>query len=111
MQWNGGEGSELGVARPAPRVAAQRYGWHNRDDLGLLAPELANGIARVKGVAAKVVRLRNWLTARQAQALLKAPDATTRKSLRDWQTTSRGIGKDLCETHELKRFANKAADL
>jgi len=43
----------------------------------LLAPELANGITRVKGVASKGVRLGNWLTAKQARALLNAPDATT----------------------------------
>ena len=50
---------------------------------GLLAPELANGITRVKGVASKGVRLCNWLTAKQAQALLNAPDASTPKGLRD----------------------------
>ena len=53
-------------------------------DNGLLAPELANGITRVKGVASKGVRLGNWLGAKQAQALLNAPDATTNKGLRDW---------------------------
>ena len=52
-------------------------------DNGLLAPELASGIVRVKGVASKGVRLGNWLTARQAQTLLNAPDATTTKGLRD----------------------------
>jgi len=48
---------------------------------GLLAPEQANVITHVKGVASKGVRLGNWLTARQAQALLNAPDATTNKGL------------------------------
>jgi integrase len=52
-------------------------------DNGLLAPKLANGITRVKGVASKGVHLGNWLTAKQAQALLNAPDATTIKGLRD----------------------------
>ena len=37
----------------------------------------------MKGVASKGVRLGNWLTAKQAQALLNAPDATTNKGLRD----------------------------
>jgi hypothetical protein len=32
-------------------------------DNGLLAPELAAGITRVKGVASKGVRLGNWLSA------------------------------------------------
>jgi site-specific recombinase XerD len=49
----------------------------------LLAPELANGITRVKGVASKGVRLGNWLTVRQAQTLLNTPDTTTTKGLRD----------------------------
>jgi hypothetical protein len=52
-------------------------------DNGLLAPELASGIVRVKGVASKGVRLGNWLSIRQAQTLLNAPDATTTKGLRD----------------------------
>jgi integrase len=52
-------------------------------DNGLLAPELANGITRVKGVASKGVRLGNWLTAKQAQALLNAPDTAIVKGLRD----------------------------
>jgi integrase len=52
-------------------------------DNGLLAPALASGIARVKGVASKGVRLVNWLSVRQAQTLLNAPDTTTIKGLRD----------------------------
>ncbi len=52
-------------------------------DNGLLAPELANGITRVKGVASKGVRLGNWLSLKQAQALLNAPDITTTKGLRN----------------------------
>ena len=52
-------------------------------DNGLLAPELASGITRVKGVASKGVRLGNWLTVKQAQTLLNTPDASTTKGLRD----------------------------
>ena len=52
-------------------------------DNGLLAPELAAGISRVKGAKSKGVRVGNWLSLRQAQALLNAPDATTKKGLRD----------------------------
>src|SRR5262249_59046339 len=48
-----------------------------------LAPELATGITRVKGVASKGVRLGNWLSVQQAQKLLNSPDATTAKGLRD----------------------------
>jgi integrase len=37
----------------------------------------------VKGVASKGVRLGNWLSVKQAQALLNTPDAATTKGLRD----------------------------
>src|SRR5713101_8174935 len=52
-------------------------------DNGLLAPELAAGIARVKSVKSVGIRTGNWLSLRQAQALLAAPDPTTTKGLRD----------------------------
>jgi integrase len=52
-------------------------------DNGLLAPALAAGISRIKGVRAQGVRTGNWLTLKQAQALLSAPDIGTSKGLRD----------------------------
>jgi site-specific recombinase XerD len=52
-------------------------------DNGLLAPEPASGITRVKGVASKGIRLGNWLSVKQAQTLLNTPDVTTVKGLRD----------------------------
>jgi hypothetical protein len=65
------------------RITAVRKLAVEAADNGLLAPELANGITRVKGVAPKGVRLGNWLSLTQAQALLNAPDITTTKGLRD----------------------------
>jgi integrase len=65
------------------RITAVRKLAVEAADNGLLAPELANGITRVKGGASKGVRLGNWLTAKQAQSLLNAPDATRIKGLRD----------------------------
>src|ERR1019366_6553232 len=50
---------------------------------GLLAPELAAGIARIKGVRAYGVRVGNCLSLSQSQALLNAPDVRTKKGLRD----------------------------
>ena len=41
---------------------------------GLLTADLAAGIRRVKGVKKLGVRLGNWLTAEQGQALWQAPD-------------------------------------
>jgi site-specific recombinase XerD len=49
----------------------------------LLAPELAAGITRVRGVKSKGVRVGNWLSIREAQRLLNAPDVSTKKGLRD----------------------------
>jgi integrase len=52
-------------------------------DNGLLAPELAAGISRVKSVKSTGIRVGNWLSQRQAQALLNAPDISTGRGLRD----------------------------
>jgi integrase len=52
-------------------------------DNGLLAPDLAAGIQRVKSAKSIGVRAGNWLSLKQAQALLNAPDITTTKGLRD----------------------------
>jgi hypothetical protein len=38
-------------------------------DNGLVAPELAAAITRAKGTKSKGVRIGNWLSLRQAQAL------------------------------------------
>ena len=46
-------------------------------DNGLLAPELAAGISRVKSAKTQGIRVANWLSLRQAQLLLSAPDITT----------------------------------
>src|SRR5580693_8192672 len=52
-------------------------------DNGLIAPELAAGIARVKSAKSVGIRMGNWLSVRQAQSLLNAPDITTLKGQRD----------------------------
>lgn len=52
-------------------------------DNGLIDQSHANGIKAVKGAKAEGVRAGNWLTDGQAQALLDAPDASTKKGLRD----------------------------
>ena len=77
------EAGGLGAVSINVRITAVRKLAVEAADNGLLAPELANGNTRVKGVASKGARLGNWLTAKQAQALLNAPDATTNKGLRD----------------------------
>jgi integrase len=77
------EARGLGTVSINVRITAVRKLAVEAADNGLLAPELASGITRVKGVASKGVRLGNWLTVRQAQTLLNTPDATTAKGLRD----------------------------
>src|SRR5437763_554515 len=77
------EARKLGAVSINVRITAVRKLAVEAADNGLLAPELANGIARVKGVASKGIRLGNWLSVQQAQKLLNAPDATTTKGLRD----------------------------
>lgn len=77
------EARGLGAISINVRITAVRKLAVEAADNGLLAPDLANSITRVKGVASKGVRLGNWLTAKQAQALLNAPDSTTIKGLRD----------------------------
>src|SRR5258705_8469895 len=77
------EARGLGSISINVRITAVRKLAVEAADNGLLAPELASGITRIKGVASKGVRIGNWLTVRQAQALLNAPDATTNKGLRD----------------------------
>ena len=42
-------------------------------DCGLLSPDLAAGIRRVKGAKKIGVRLGNWVTAEQSQRLWQAP--------------------------------------
>jgi site-specific recombinase XerD len=56
---------------------------YEASDCGLLSPDLAAGICRVKGVKKIGVRLGNWLTTEQSQALWQAPDADRLKGKRD----------------------------
>jgi hypothetical protein len=61
------------------RLAAVRRLAYEAADFGLLTPDLAAGIRRVKGSKNLGVRLGNWLTADQARALLQVPDPSTLK--------------------------------
>jgi integrase len=77
------EACGLGAVSNYVRITAVRKLAVEAADNGLLAPELANAITRVKGVASKGVRLGNWLSVKQAEALLNAPNTTTNKGRRD----------------------------
>lgn len=73
----------LGSSSIIIRMSAIRKLAAEATDNGLIAPELAAGIARVKSVKSTGIRVGNWLSLRQAQALLSAPDVSTVKGLRD----------------------------
>ena len=65
------------------RLGAVRRLAYEAADCGLLSTDLAAGIRRVKGVKKLGVRLGNWLTAEQGQALWQAPDHQQLKGKRD----------------------------
>src|ERR1700738_91618 len=77
------EARGLGSISINVRITAVRKLAVEAADNGLLAPELAAGITRIKGVRSKGVRVGNWLSLRQAQTLLNTPDLSTKKGLRD----------------------------
>src|SRR5689334_12760905 len=77
------EDRKLGSSSIIVRMSAIRKLAAEAADNGLLAPELAAGIAHVKSAKMVGVRVGNWLSLRQAQTLLSAPDAATIKGLRD----------------------------
>src|SRR5262244_1083836 len=71
------EERKLGSSSIIIRMSAIRKLAAEAADNGILAPELAAGIARVKSAKSVGIRTGNWLSARQAQMLLNAPDAST----------------------------------
>jgi site-specific recombinase XerD len=65
------------------RMSAIRRLAAEATDNGLMAPELAAGIGRVKGIKREGVRTGNWLTVHQAEKLINAPNIETLKGKRD----------------------------
>jgi site-specific recombinase XerD len=65
------------------RLAAVRRLAYEATDSGLLSPDLAAGIRRVKGAKKLGFRLGNWLTADEARQLWQLPDPSTLKGKRD----------------------------
>jgi hypothetical protein len=60
-------------------LAAVRRLAYEASDAGLLSPELAASICRVKGVKKLGVRLGNWLTADEARRFWQTPDPASLK--------------------------------
>jgi len=65
------------------RLAAVRRLAYEAADYGLLSPDLAAGIRRVKGVKRLGVRVGNWLTAEEGKRLLATEPGATPRSQRD----------------------------
>src|ERR1700726_4410617 len=65
------------------RLAAIRRLAYEAADSGLLSPDLAASIRRVKSVKNFGVRLGNWLTPSQGRALLGRPDTSSVRGKRD----------------------------
>ena len=66
------------------RLAAIRRLAYEAADCGLLSPDLAAGIRRVKGAKKHGVRIGNWLTAEQGKRLLAAFDNGCLRGKRDY---------------------------
>lgn len=75
--------SRLSPSTVNVRTSAIRRLAAEAADNGLMAPELAAGIGRVKGIKREGVRTGNWLTVHQAERLINSPDAATLKGKRD----------------------------
>jgi site-specific recombinase XerD len=65
------------------RLAAVRRLAYEASDTGLLSPNLAAGIRRVKGAKRLGVRIGNWLTVDQSKTLLGEPPSGSLRGKRD----------------------------
>src|SRR4051812_14335383 len=74
------------------RLAAVRRVAYEASDSGLLSPELAAGIRRVKGVRRIGVRLGNWLTADQGRSLLLNSTGEDLRSKRNYAMLALLVG-------------------
>src|SRR5438105_1814674 len=74
------------------RLAAVRRIAYEAADAGLLSPELAAGIRRVRGVRRIGVRLGNWLTPEQSRRLLAQANVVTPRARRDHAMLATLIG-------------------
>jgi len=90
------------------RLAAVRRLAYEASDAGLLSPDLAAGIQRVKGVRKHGVGIGNWLTIDQGQTLLHAFNRTTLRGKRDYAMVAVMLG---CGLRRAELAAVTVADL
>jgi site-specific recombinase XerD len=74
------------------RLAAVRRLAYEASDCGLLSPDLAAGIRRVKGAKRLGVRVGNWLTAEQGKKLLAVHSGQQLKDLRNHAVVAMLLG-------------------
>jgi integrase len=77
------ENARLSASTINVRLAAVRKLVAEAADNGLIPPDLAAGIAKVKGASRLGVRMGNWLDRRQSERLINAPDTATLAGKRD----------------------------
>jgi integrase len=78
------EARHLAPATINLRLAAVRRLAYEASDNGLLSPDLAAGIRRVKGAKRLGMRIGNWLTPTQGKELLGMPDRDSVKGKRNY---------------------------
>ncbi|MDQ2844513.1 MAG: tyrosine-type recombinase/integrase [Acidobacteriota bacterium] len=74
------------------RLAAIRRLAYEAADSGLLSPDLAAGIRRVKGAKKHGTRVGNWLTVEQGKALLSTFDRISLRGKRDYAMVAVVLG-------------------
>jgi len=89
------------------RLAAVRRLAYEASDCGLLSPDLAAGIRRVKGVKKHGARIGNWLTAEQGKRLLSVFDQASLRGKRDYALVAVLLGCGL-RTAEVAELAVEA---
>jgi len=89
-------------------LAAVRRLAYEAADTGLLSPELAAGIRRVKGAKRLGVRIGNWLTVDQSRTLLRASSLESARGKRDRAILALLIG---CGLRRAELVGLKTGDL
>jgi site-specific recombinase XerC len=74
------------------QLAAVRRLAHEAADSGLLSPELAAGISRVKGVKQLGFRSGNWLSAEESSEVLKCARGNRMRAKRDYAMLALLVG-------------------
>jgi integrase len=90
------------------RLAAVRRLAYEASDSGLLSPDLAAGIRRVKGVRRLGVKIGNWLTAEEGRRLLSGAGDATLRGRRNYAMLAVLAG---CGLRRAEAAALKIADL